>query len=334
MAEQPFFSVIVPVYNVEKYIDECIESVLKQSYQNFELILVDDGSTDGSGSKCDKFADNNSSCVVFHKSNEGQLATRRFGIEKAKGEYFVFLDSDDYLELNALECIYKVIINTESDLIIYNYRKFVGTRTIGTSITGGKQVIIDNKCELFKYVLFDNKYNSLCRKAVHRSLIDPRTDYTKFYNISLAEDLLQSLELYGKCKKSVLIPDILYNYRMNENSMTHSITFENYKIDFTVRKEVLRFLREQNVFNKGNLKQYHSYCCHLLYSSIINIVGIKTSLRNKVTLLKKIKNDEYYIDYLMPVSCEGKPFKEIIILKLFEKGFLYPIAIVCNIIMR
>ena len=97
------FSVIVPVYNVENYLEECVESILKQSYQDFELILVNDGSTDKSGLLCDKLAASDNKIIVIHKKNGGLSDARNVGISKAKGDYIIFVDSDDFIELDSLE---------------------------------------------------------------------------------------------------------------------------------------------------------------------------------------------------------------------------------------
>ena len=113
------FSVIVPVYKVEPYIRECIESVLHQTYQNYELILVDDGSPDNSGLICDEYKEKSDQIVVYHKPNAGSLHTRIYGIAHATGDYYVFLDSDDSLKENALQVIYQAITKYSCDCVIY-----------------------------------------------------------------------------------------------------------------------------------------------------------------------------------------------------------------------
>jgi len=113
------FSVIIPVYNVRDYLDECIQSVLHQTFQNYEIIIVDDGSTDGSEYICDKYKGEN--VKVFHKKNEGPLLARIDAIKLAKGEFCIFLDSDDTLELNCLETLNSLLLmHNDLDMIIYN----------------------------------------------------------------------------------------------------------------------------------------------------------------------------------------------------------------------
>ena len=118
------FSIIVPVYNVEKYVKQCINSILSQTYINYELILVDDGSTDSSGSICDSFK-NNKLIKVFHKKNGGLSDARNYGFKKAEGEYVIFLDSDDYwIDNDFLSNINKMLIKKNYDLIIFNTIKY------------------------------------------------------------------------------------------------------------------------------------------------------------------------------------------------------------------
>ena len=111
------FSIIVPVYNVRKYVTECIESILKQSYDNYEVLLINDGSTDGSGDICEKYTVKNKKIKVFHKKNGGLSSARNFGLEKATGDYVVFVDSDDYIAPWSLSEFYKVLKNRDFDVI-------------------------------------------------------------------------------------------------------------------------------------------------------------------------------------------------------------------------
>ena len=113
------FSIMTPVYKVERYLPECIESVLGQTYGNFEFILVDDGSPDHSGEICEEYAKKDSRIRVFHKPNGGLMHTRRYALERASGDYYVFLDSDDYLSLDTLETLSRYIAESGADCVIY-----------------------------------------------------------------------------------------------------------------------------------------------------------------------------------------------------------------------
>ena len=111
-------SVIVPVYNVEKYLDRCVKSILSQSFSDFELLLVDDGSPDRCGEMCDEYAKGDSRIKAFHKRNGGLSDARNFGIEKALGEYLMFVDSDDYIHEQMLETLHRLITENDADLAV------------------------------------------------------------------------------------------------------------------------------------------------------------------------------------------------------------------------
>lgn len=116
----PKVSVVIPVYNVEKYLEECVDSVLNQSFSDYEIILVDDGSTDNGGKICDEYALENNRVTVIHQKNAGLSAARNTGLANAKGEYIYFLDSDDYIEKHSLEHLYNIAIKDNSDVVFFD----------------------------------------------------------------------------------------------------------------------------------------------------------------------------------------------------------------------
>ena len=122
--EDKMISVIIPVYNVEKYLCECIDSVLGQTYQDYEVILVDDGSTDSSGTICDKYAETNSRIKVIHRKNGGLSEARNTGFDAANGEYIYFLDSDDYIRADALERMHEASKKTNADIYFFEAEVF------------------------------------------------------------------------------------------------------------------------------------------------------------------------------------------------------------------
>ena len=114
-------SIIVPVYQVEKYIRQCVDSILAQTFTDFELILVDDGSKDQSGQICDEYAGRDRRVRVIHKENGGLSDARNKGMDQAVGNYFMFIDSDDYTAPTMIECLYKSILNENADIAVCNY---------------------------------------------------------------------------------------------------------------------------------------------------------------------------------------------------------------------
>ena len=121
----PLVTIIIPIYNVKSYLEECVNSVLAQTYHNLEIILVDDGSTDGSGEMCDSFAKNDSRICVIHKPNGGQGSARNAGIAEAHGKYFVFLDSDDWITEDTIDYLVKKAEGNNLDLLLFAARSFI-----------------------------------------------------------------------------------------------------------------------------------------------------------------------------------------------------------------
>ena len=123
--EQPLISVIVPVYNVEKYLKKCVNSITSQTYENLEILLVDDGSTDLSGQICNEFEKNDARIKVIHKKNGGLSDARNAGLDRAKGQYYAFIDSDDYIQDNTIEIMLNAVKKNKSEISVCNMIRFL-----------------------------------------------------------------------------------------------------------------------------------------------------------------------------------------------------------------
>lgn len=293
------FSVLTPVYNVEKYICSCIDSVLNQSYCNFEFILVDDGSTDSSGLICDEYAKKDSRIKVIHKKNEGLLVARRIAFEEASGDYYIVLDSDDSLETDALEIIHNTITDYHCDMVIYGFRRKMDETVLSFECEKNtKPFVIENKRELYRRVFLANRYNSLCRKAFKSTLLDGRS-YNEFYGVDIAEDLLQSVEILKNSNCTVFIPDVLYNYTVNPNSLTRDYRYETYKVNLLIYEYVLNFLKEEKVFASDDYNGLKNYYAREAVSHIMIISNFDTGFENKLELFEKIKETDLYKSFLL-----------------------------------
>lgn len=300
MSNQITFYVLIPVYNVEKYITNCIESVLKQTYPNFKMVIVDDGSPDRAGEICDEYAQKDKRIKVIHQTNAGLMAARRKAISYVKSEekngnaYVIFLDSDDSLRDNALQKIYQTISAENCDVVIYGMDRVIGKTVVSKSARKKEYLgTVTDKRLLYKMCFGDSAYNPLCRKAVFVDLLT-NDDYSKYYHISRSEDLIQDIEIYKKCKKVSFIPDKLYHYTVNINSITQTITYENYRYDSTVRMCVWDFLEHENVWSSTDWDEYIKYCKKQFREEIKIIISFDTSYKNRIELLKQIKSGQYY----------------------------------------
>lgn len=222
------FSVLIPVYNTEKYLEECLQSILNQTYQDFEIIIVDDGSTDSSGTICDNYQNAHPEKIkVIHKENQGLISARRVGIANATGDYCIFVDSDDFIKLNLLETIYCTLIEDSCvDLLIYSFVYY----TDGEPVKEFQRIkddnyiwTKDNKKDIYEKLLFSTEVTPIWIKAVRTSLLqsDP-TDYSVYYNQNMGEDFLQSLYLFTYAHTIKYIYKPLYCYRYNEASISRN----------------------------------------------------------------------------------------------------------------
>lgn len=317
------FYVIVPVYNVEKYIKNCIESIIQQDYENYHLILVDDGSTDKSGDICDSYG-SNEKITVLHQKNKGPLAARQLAInrilENSQNEnaFVVFVDADDSLKNDTFKILSKIIEEAYPDMVVFGMDRVMEGKVIEPGKRLNVEGIVQDKAIAYKNFFGNSSLNSLCRKVVSTKLIE-KMDFEEYFHIRYGEDLLQSLPYYQKAKRIYFLNENLYNYTFNPESATNTISYNNFKVDFTVREKVFEFIQKENVFTETDYQEYRAYCISLIVDKIMLIGGFKTSFKNKWDLLNEIYNSEYYKHYIYKKKYSEKIVgKKNIIYKLFE----------------
>lgn len=226
LKDRPLVSVVIPVYRTpEHYLKSCIESVLAQKINNFEIILVDDGSPDTCGSICDAYAQADKRICVIHQSNCGVSRARNAGLAKAKGKYLTFLDADDLLVSHAWEQAIAGIENNQADAVIFGWNDFSEDGKTPHKITQQAQVLETE--EVIAQIAADNflcgggypwnkMWNADRIRAVHGRMIPFREQIFTY------EDKLWIIEVLQKLDKVVLLPDILYEYRYLPESITQS----------------------------------------------------------------------------------------------------------------
>ncbi len=225
MTEKQLLSVVVPVYNNEKYLNECIESILRQTYAELEIILVDDGSTDRSGKICDDYEQKDSRIRVLRKDNEGACYARRDGILAAKGEYITFVDSDDWIDADMYDTLYGLLLEQKADIItsgfIRNESEEVSCDLLPEGVYEGEE-----KKELCGKMLFHKEYRtvgimmSVCNKIYRRSLLVPCVKELPA-DIHLWEDLLYAYPPFIHAQRVVVTHQSFYHYRRNEESTSN-----------------------------------------------------------------------------------------------------------------
>ncbi|MBQ2960356.1 MAG: glycosyltransferase family 2 protein [Oscillospiraceae bacterium] len=293
------FSILVPVYNVEAYIDECIQSVLNQTYGNFELILVDDGSPDRSGEICDSYAEKDSRVKVFHKPNGGAMHSRCVALEKAGGDYIIVIDSDDYIAPDTLEVLAENIAKFNADCILYgfNWLKPGGTEYVRCNEAYCNRLITD-KAEALSVLLNDISYNALWRKCVKASCFRGR-DFSPYYHIRNGDDRLQSTEILENAQSFLFIPETLYFYRVNTGGITHSIKYDGYKANFTVDEFVLDTVKRLGVFSTTDYNRMRNFALNYLVVELKRLSRFCSSKAQSISGMESIWNSAYYQDFLI-----------------------------------
>ena len=227
----PKISIIVPVYKVEKYIEQCIDSILNQTFKDFELILVDDGSPDKCPEICDKYALKDERIKVIHKSNGGLSSARNAGIEIATGDYIGFVDSDDFVHHKMYETLYNYALEYNADISICNYIKFTSEDKPYNIADIDKNIKIEeyDNISALKQLYKDNigVFWGPWQKIYKRNLFEK----IKFEEGRIHEDRLICHRLLYESKKTIYIPKIFYYYRVRNGSISTSTFKPKYYSD-------------------------------------------------------------------------------------------------------
>ena len=231
-------SVIVPVYNVEKYLERCLSSIINQTFKNLEIILVDDGSKDSSGKICDEYLKKDRRIKVFHTENKGVCSARNIGIENSKGNWITFVDSDDWLEEEFCEELYKEIIRENSDVALCGYYRVIGRNKekINCDI---KDKFVDSNQYLIKSLNPQTGYG-FSHMKLYRSECIKNIKFNE--ELVVGEDALFNEMISENIKKGVVLSKPLYNYRINQNSVVKRYDekyFEKYLKSIIINKEYI-----------------------------------------------------------------------------------------------
>lgn len=216
-----FFSVIVPVYNVEKYINECVDSILSQTFTDFELILVNDGSTDNSPTICDEYAKKDSRVKVIHKENGGQSTARNIGITAASGKYAIFLDSDDFIASNTFFEEIKNTSTDKTDIILFRYCKYYNEDKKDECGISLANLETKNKSILLKELVKRDAFFCSCWSKCTRIAILKENNIEFDANLS-CEDMDWYYNVVSKAESFEVVDKPFICYRQRENSVTSS----------------------------------------------------------------------------------------------------------------
>ncbi len=301
----PNVSVIVPVYNVEKYLKKCIESIISQSLKDIEIILVNDGSTDNSLKICQQFSKMDNRIRLINKANTGVSDTRNTGIEEATGEYIMFVDSDDWLEKQACEIAYKEAKKEDADSVIFCYYRESSKGNTSKDIFGKEKIIFDKE-DVYNKILIPTLGLTGDRLKKPQRLDTLVPIYAKIYKTKIikekkikymsldkipSECLLFNFDYYLQSTRVVYINNYLYHYRRNNFSSITKGYREKLFDKWIFWIEYMR--KRKELKNKELLKAFYSRICF----SVIPLSGNTIKKRKFIELykeMKKILNNPYY----------------------------------------
>lgn len=249
----PKVSVIIPVYKVEQYLNQCIESIRKQTLTDIEIILIDDESPDRCPAICEELAKRDSRIKVIHKKNGGLGMARNSGLDIARGEYISFIDSDDYVDLSMLERLYCVAVEENADHVFAGYYRVFDNKILSAHQMVNREKIWRGENEVKDYLLDllalpseerkDSSFEAIVWKGIFKKETIDR------YNLRfvserefIAEDVIWDIDFFVKAKCVIALPDLLYYYRYNSNSLTGKYKkdrfIDNKKLYFEIERKI------------------------------------------------------------------------------------------------
>lgn len=287
----PLVSVIIPVYNVEKYLEKCVQSVLNQDFSDYEIILIDDGSADKSGEIADTLARTNSKITIIHQKNMGQGGARNTGIEKAAGEYLLFVDSDDYIKENTLSFLYDTAKKNNSDMVLFGM-DFVDEsgKSVSTLVPGDSGTENLAGRELMRCLINDTY---AADKLYKRSLFVDNN--IKFLNRVWYEDFGVIMMLALFAEKITLTDKILYYYLQRDSSTMHIKNTDKNEDMLTVVSAISDFYKKNNAFD-----DYYNELCFMTVMHMLVLCTLRVTADDaRHPLLKKFRDyaDKNFPDF-------------------------------------
>ena len=283
--ENRLVSVIIPVHNSEKTIYKCVESVLKQTYGNLEILIIFNDSTDESKRIVNKFKDNR--IKIFNEKKANVSKARNIGIDESNGKYIMFVDADDYLEINAINDLIEIEKKNNDlyDIIVFNYYKCLKNKKVEEKINYqvkelDKQIISE---KFIPDLIATNIWGSVWRLFIKNKCIKDKIRFKE--NVSIAEDLLFNIELFNDVEKIYLFEKCLYNYLVSSCSTLNKYKTNNMQINQEFHKELIKILKKERIYD-SNIYSYKKNRIVMYTSSISNAV------RNRkfFDAIKEIKN--------------------------------------------
>jgi len=319
-------SIIVPVYNAEKYLERCINSLINQSYSNIEIILINDGSNDKSGIICDDFSKKDLRIKVIHKINEGVSAARNDGIEKAKGRYISFVDADDWVEQNFLSEMYNKIKQYDVDYVTCGYNRVYENLKKVINNNASEKVFSSNEY-IVKILNVQNGYGFIHMKLINKEAIGNLRFNT---NILVGEDALFNVQLCKRINRFLVYNKSLYNYYLNLNSIVRNYDI-NYCNKYLKSMNVMNNYIRNNYSDEFIIQNLYNYIVYHILLICVNYCYHPENEKRGVNLLKETCNIKLFMDSIKYSNYENLSITRKISLFLIKKKLYTIMAFICKI---
>lgn len=322
-------SVVIPVYNVEKYLNRCVRSVINQTYKQLEIILVDDGSPDSCPRMCDEWQQKDSRIKVIHKNNQGLGMARNTGLDNAKGNYVCFVDSDDYIDKDTIETSLKAALDNDADIVVY------GIKTVNNE----GQIVKSEVPKSDKYVFYGQEiinelvpdmlsvdYSStrrldcgmsMCELLISMELIINNKWRMVSERDIISEDFYSLISLYSYTNSVVIIPRNFYYYCRNDLSLTHVYNPNRYKKIKEFYDLSLQKFRDCG-YTKQCEKRMASVYLSFVIGAVKSIISSDASIKKQIEEINEIVCDDHLRNVLNDIDKRNETIKRRIVIDIFK----------------
>ena len=322
----PLISIVIPVYNVEKYLSRCIDSVINQTYKNIEIILVDDDSPDNCPKICDDYAKKDKRIKVFHKENGGVSFARNIGINESKGEWITFIDSDDWVEKDYCETMLKIAQKNNADYVCCGYNRVYNDHK---EIINGDESIkkYNNEEYLLKLLNVQNSYGFCHMKLIKKQNLNK---VTFDENIQVGEDALFNASLCQNLSNVIVINKPLYNYNFNSQSVVRKFdkNYVNKYLDSMISMK--EYINKNYSNDKVVLQHLYNYVSYHVLLICVNYCYHPLN-KNKMKSLKKVCNIELFKKAIKKSNYNDMSITRKITLFTLKHKLYFLTALICKI---
>lgn len=321
---EPWFSIIVPVYNVESYLERCIQSLLGKNFADLEIILVDDGSTDTSGAICDRYSEQYVQITTVHKTNGGLASARNAGLECARGKYIAFVDSDDWMDDNAYKIIYDSICHWTPDILSFGYRKIQSGEVSAQGYAAfpegyynedgiRQQILPDSVAREKAFDQVDLPVQlSACMCVYKRSFLEEHGLRFESERIVLCEDWLFNIICQCRAGSMVILHQILYNYDTRETSLSRSYKPDSYERRQNLYRRYWEELEKTGNLNTKTKHRLHNFWMESVYLCYIIELNSPVWTRENSNRLITLCADERFLEYMKGLDASNCTLKGLI----------------------